>query len=77
VCAYDKPFIACANNLETHFYFGKWSIIRVKTNVAQPECSVKVEETKDEICDILTRSLLIEDPRRKRKSFLMNKKNII
>jgi len=69
MCVDDKPFIACINNLETHFYFGKWSMIRVKTNVAQPEFSVKVEETEDEICDILTRSLLTEDPRRKRNAF--------
>lgn len=69
MCVDDKPFIACVNNLEIHFYFGKWSMIRVKTNVAQPESSVKVEETEDEICDILPRSLLTEDPRRKRKVF--------
>jgi hypothetical protein len=52
MCVDDKPFIACVNNLEIHFYFGKWSMIRVKTNVAQPESSVKVEETEDGICDI-------------------------
>jgi hypothetical protein len=69
MCADEKLFIACVNHLETHVYFGKWSMIRVKTNVDQPESFIKVDETEDEICDILTRFLLIEDPRRKMRVF--------
>jgi hypothetical protein len=63
VHANNKLFVTCVNHLKAQFYIGKWSTIRI----AQQPLSVRIEEIKDKICEILTRPLLFEKPRRKRK----------
>jgi hypothetical protein len=59
----NKPFITCANHLETQFNTGKWSTIRI----TQPSSSMKIKEIEDEICEILTMPLLTKEPGMKMK----------
>jgi len=61
--ANNKPYITCANHLETQFNIRKWSTIRI----TRTSSSMKIKEIEDEICEILTMPLLTKEPRRKMK----------
>lgn len=61
--ANNKPYITCANHLDTQFNTGKWSTIRI----TQTSSSMKIKKIEDEICEILIMPFLTNEPRRKMK----------